>query len=80
MSIMTIDDLWPMYVKDVYGESTSPDNGCNGIGSTRFCSGYECLQCGKRIIPMDTKGKGNATGRMRSHIEAHFRRKEYPER
>lgn len=73
-----IEDLWPMYVKDVYGESTSPDNGRNGIGSTQSCSGYECLQCGKRIIPMDTKGKGNAAGRMSSHIVAHYRRGELP--
>jgi len=65
-------------VRDVYGESTSPRNGQDGIGSSKFCSGYECLVCGKRIIPMTTKGKGNASGRMRSHIEAHYKRKEYP--
>lgn len=74
-----IEDIWPVFVKDVYGVSTSPDNGTRGIGSTMQCSGYECTACGKRIIPMTTKGKGNATGRMRSHIEAHFRRGEFPE-
>lgn len=75
-----IEDLWPFYVRDVFGVSTSPENGRDGIGSSKQCSGYECRCCGKRIIPMTTKGKGNASGRMRSHIEAHFRRKEYPER
>jgi len=78
--MVNIKDLWPVYVKDVFAASTSPDNGTEGIGSTKFCSGYECLCCGKCIIPMTTKGKGNASGRMRSHIEAHYRRGEFPSR
>ena len=72
----SIQEIWDIYVKDVYGESTSPQNPfCNG---SKSCSGYECLCCGKRIIPMTTKGKGNAAGRMRSHIEVHIRKGEMP--
>ena len=74
-----IKDLWPMYVKSVYGHSTSPDNPPFG-NHAMSNRGYECLQCGKRIIPMDNKGMGHASGRMRSHIEAHYRRGEIPVR
>ena len=76
--MVSIDEIWDIYVKRVYGSSTSPDN--PPFGSYHVMgSGYECLVCSKRIIPMSNKGMGNAAGRMRSHIEAHIRRGEMPQ-
>lgn len=75
--MVSIYQIWPLYVKEVYGSSTSPDN--PPFGNKHIIErGYECLMCGKRIIPMDSKGRGNAAGRMRRHIEAHYRRGEVP--
>lgn len=75
--MVNIEDIWDLYVKRVTGSSTSPENPPFGnhhiIGN-----GYECLACGKQIIPMHSKGMGNASGRMRSHVEAHVRRNEMP--